>query len=565
MRLLQSAVFHLFLIARAMTDFVGWTNGTETLQVCTLLQGGEDDLALLFGTLYIPHADKFLATIFAVASWNNDMTRLNTATQQSLPASIAQPAYDRAQVETGIVHLGIGAFHRAHQAVFTESCLAAGDLRWGILGASLRSPNVADQLNPQDGLYTCLVRNGDDTKAQVIGASKGVLIAPQDPIALVEAMAAPGVSVVSLTITEKGYKLDPATGTLMVEDPDVASDIAGTTGPKTAPGFIVAALALRQARGLAPFTCLSCDNLPENGERLGDAVKTLAHYSDPKLADWIAKYGAFPSSMVDRIVPATTQEDITAFQQQTGLEDQGLVKTEPFSQWVIEDRFAGARPEWEAAGVQITQDVRPWEIAKLRLLNGAHSGLAYLGALAGHEFVHQAVSDPAFVAFVDRLHDEAAATLTPPPGLDVTAYRRDLKARFANAALQHKTRQIAMDGSQKLPQRLLFTIRHRLDRGQSIDALALTVAGWMRWQSGVDEAGQAYKVDDPLASTTAAIFAQGGGVRTIATGLIKLEAVFGEDLSSDARFIDKVGQAFQLLMDQGAANAVRTLAIKGPM
>jgi fructuronate reductase len=488
------------------------------------------------------------------------MSRLSDTTLTRLKGKAVLPHYERGATQTGIVHLGIGAFHRAHQAVFTEDCLAAGDLHWGILGASLRSRSVAQQLNPQNGLYTCLVREGSQTQARVIGACKGVMVAPDNPTALVEAMAAPSVKIVSLTITEKGYKLDPATGALMADDPDVASDIAGISGPRTAPGFIVAALALRQERGLEPFTCLSCDNLPENGERLGDAVITLAQASDPKLADWITRHGAFPSTMVDRIVPATTEQDIATFHEQTGLEDQGLVKTEPFSQWVIEDRFAGARPDWEAAGVQITKDVRPWEIAKLRLLNGAHSGIAYLGALAGHEFVHEAVADPAFAAFVDRLHDEAAATLTPPPGLDVLAYRNDLKARFANAALQHKTRQIAMDGSQKLPQRLLFTIRHRLDRGQSIDALALAVAGWMRWQAGYDEKGQRYVVDDPLAATTAAVFAQGGGAATIAQGLVRLDAVFGEDLIGDANFVSAVSTALQHLMREGAASAVRALA-----
>ncbi|MCU0883069.1 MAG: mannitol dehydrogenase family protein [Hyphomonadaceae bacterium] len=491
------------------------------------------------------------------------MTRLSTSTISDLPVSIARPAYDRAAVKTGIVHLGIGAFHRAHQAVFTEACLDAGDLRWGILGASLRSASVAEQLNPQDGLYGVQVRDGSHSTTRVIGACSGVLVAPDDPVRLVEAMASPDVHVVSLTVTEKGYHLDPATGALMLDDPAVASDVAGLSGPRTAPGFIVAALERRRERGLGPFTCLSCDNLPENGERLADAVITLAQARDPALGDWIAHHGAFPSSMVDRIVPATTEADIAAHSRATGLEDRGLVKTEPFSQWVIEDRFAGPRPDWEAAGVQLTGDVRPWELAKLRLLNGAHSGLAYLGALAGHEYVHQAVADPAFAAFVDQLHEEAQATLSPPSGLDVAAYRADLKARFANAALMHRTRQIAMDGSQKLPQRLLFTIRTRLDRGQGIAALALAVAGWMRWQAGVDERGSAYQVDDPLAATTRAVFDAGGGSDAIARGLMQIEAVFGADLARDERLACALGAALNGLMAEGAAHSVRTLARAG--
>lgn len=491
------------------------------------------------------------------------MMRLNNATLGQLKAHAQLPTYDRSQLQTGIVHLGIGAFHRAHQAVFTEDCLAQGDLRWGILGASLRSGSVGDQLNPQDGLYTCLVRDGSETFPRVIGASKGVMVAPPDPPALVRAMASHSVHIVSLTITEKGYKLDPATSALNTDDADVAADILDLAAPKTAPGFLVAALAARKEAGLEAFTCLSCDNLPENGERLKDAVITLAHHNDPALADWIARSAAFPSSMVDRMVPATTPEDVANFTTRTGIEDGGLVKTEPFNQWVIENRFAGARPEWEAAGVQFADHVRPWELAKLRLLNGAHSGLAYLGALAGHEFVHQAVADSAFSAFVDALHDEATATLTPPPGLTITSYRKDLKARFSNASLMHKTRQIAMDGSQKLPQRLLFSIRHRLDQGQSIDALALAVAGWMRWQTGRDEQGVSYKVDDPLAGVTAAIFAGGGSARTIAAKLVGLEAVFGSDLAGDARLIDATGQALEQLLQQGARATVRGLAQTG--
>lgn len=488
------------------------------------------------------------------------MTRLTQNNLGQFKDHAALPNYDRDKVATGIVHLGIGAFHRAHQSVYTDDCLNAGDLRWGIVGASLRSANVADQLNPQDGLYTVLVRDGAQAHARIVGACSKVMVASREAGALIETMAAPSVDVVSLTITEKGYHLDPSSGALMTDDPAIASDIVGTKAPQTALGFIVAALSVRNERGLAPFTCLSCDNLPENGERLRDGIVTLAQHRDPALSDWIARHGAFPSSMVDRIVPATTQEDIAALAASTGLEDHGLVKTEPFSQWVIEDRFVGARPAWEAAGAQLTGDVRPWEVAKLRLLNGAHSGIAYLGALAGHEFVHQAVSQPAFVAFVDQLHDEATSSLNPPPGLDIAAYRADLKARFANAALMHKTTQIAMDGSQKLPQRLLFSIRHRLDRGQRFDALALAVAGWMRWQAGVDEAGQAYRVDDPLAIQTRAIFDAGGGPDVIAQGLMRLESVFGADLAQDTRLASALGAALASLMQQGAAKTVQALA-----
>jgi fructuronate reductase len=489
------------------------------------------------------------------------MTRLSEATLGAL-SHARTPRYDRRALKTGIVHLGTGAFHRAHQGVFTEDCIEAGDLRWGIRGASLRSAAVGAQLNPQDGLYACMTRDGAASHSRIIGACQGVMVAPENPNALVEAMAHEDVHVVTLTVTEKGYKLDPATGALLSEDQDVINDMAGHA-PRTAPGFIVAALALRKLRGLTPFTALSCDNLPENGERLRNAVITLAQGLDWSLAEWITRHAAFPSSMVDRIVPATTEKDVIAFAAHHGVRDEGLVKTEPFNQWVIENQFAGQRPEWERAGAQLTADVRPWELAKLRLLNGAHSAIAYLGGLSGHAYVHEAMADPSIAAFVNCLHDEAAATLHPPQGLNLTTYRAELIARFENSALMHKTRQIAMDGSQKLPQRLLNSIRARLDRNQSIDALALAVAGWMRWQSGRDEKGDFYGVDDPLATTTRAIYDRGGALPDIALDLASIDAIFGEDLPRDTRFTSTVSNALAALHAHGAAATVRTFVAQG--
>ncbi|MCA3697424.1 mannitol dehydrogenase family protein [Aquidulcibacter sp.] len=479
-----------------------------------------------------------------------------------LPKGAEAPAYDRRAVRVGQVHLGVGAFHRAHQAVYTEACLAAGDLSWGILGASLRSPQVADQLNPQQGLYSCLVREGAESRASVIGAIQNVLVAPENPAALVEAMADKDVHVVTLTITEKGYHLDPATGALRMDDPAIAADLATPHAPATAPGLLVAALAARKARGLTPFTALSCDNLPDNGGRLKQAVLDFARVRDPALADWIERFGAFPASMVDRIVPATTSDDLAQFAADFGAQDFGLVKTEPFSQWVIEDHFAGERPQWELAGAQFTQDVAPWEMAKLRLLNGAHSALAYLGNLAGYQTVDQAMGNPAFERFVDHLQDEAESTLTPPPGLNLATYRADLKRRFKNAALMHKTYQIAMDGSQKLPQRLLATIETRMSRGQDFACLALAVAGWMRWQAGFDEQGQPFEVQDPLAAKTRALYHKGQNGFEKAASLCSLEAVFGPKLPSDPRFADAVGAALDALLKHGARATVEALVQK---
>jgi fructuronate reductase len=482
------------------------------------------------------------------------VSRLDEAQVGAIPAKVQRFTYDRAAVRTGIVHLGTGAFHRAHQAVYYEAALEAGDLRWGVLGASLRSPSVRDQMAPQDGLYSVIVRDGEDERIQLIGAIRDVLVAPEDPARLVAAMAAPDTHLVTLTVTEKGYKLDPATGALIESDPDVAADLASLDTPRTAPGLIVAALRARRGAGLKPFTAISCDNLPHNGTRLRNAVLALAGRHDPALAAWIEAEGAFPETMVDRIVPATEPSDVAALAEKIGVEDRAMVKTEPFSQWVVQDWFAGERPDLAAFGVQLTAAVAPWEEAKLRLLNGAHSGIAYLGGLGGIEFVHQFVAEPAGRAFVEALWDEAAETLRPPPELDVPAYRSELMARFANSALNHRTRQIAMDGSQKLPQRLLGGILQRLERGQSVDTMTLAVAAWMRWQAGRDDAGHAHVVDDPLAARTAAVadLAAADAVR----GLLAIDAIFPPALAAHDGFAGSLTQALEDLRNKGARTTV---------
>jgi fructuronate reductase len=482
--------------------------------------------------------------------------RLSHAALDVLPAQVERPGYDRSAVSSGVVHLGVGAFHRAHQAVVFDDLIRAGDRRWGVRGASLRSPDVRDQLNPQNGLYSVLVRDGASERVRIVGALSEVLVAPEDPAALVAALGAPETHLVTLTVTEKGYKLDPATGELLDSDPDLAADLASLAAPRTAPGFITAALAVRRERGLPALTAISCDNLPHNGARLRAAVLAIAARHDPALRDWIAEHAAFPQTMVDRIVPATTDADIEALAGRLGVLDAAMVKTEPFTQWVVEDSFAGERPDLAAAGVQLTDSVAPWEEAKLRLLNGAHSAIAYLGGLAGIEFVHQFVARPAGARFVERLWDEAAPTLSPPPGLDVAAYRRALMGRFANPALQHRTRQIAMDGSQKLPQRLLSTISARLQRGQSIEALGFAVAAWMRWQAGRDDAGQAFIVDDPLAGRTRELVERASQPADAVQALLTLSAVFPADLAADARFVAVLTKHAERLSRSGALGAM---------
>ena len=373
--------------------------------------------------------------------------------------------------------------------------------------------------------------------------------------ALLAAMAGPDTQIVTLTITEKGYKLDPASGALIEEDAALAADLVSLERPQTALGYLVAALAMRRAAGLMPYTAISCDNLPHNGARLRGGVLALATRHDPALADWIAGHGAFPQTMVDRIVPATTPDDIADLAQRIGVEDRAMVKTEPFTQWVIEDHFCGPRPAF-GAGVQLTAAVAPWEEAKLRLLNGAHSGIAYLGGLAGIEHVHEVLERPEARAFVEHLWDEAQTTLSPPPELDIAAYRTALMERFDNPTLMHRTQQIAMDGSQKLPQRLLAPIATRLAAGQSIDALALAVAGWVRWQAGHNDKGQPHTVDDPLAGVIGAALAGAGDAAARVEAVLGIEAVVPAELRGNVLLRFMLIHWLTVLETQGALAAL---------
>jgi fructuronate reductase len=445
------------------------------------------------------------------------VTRLSSASLAALPTLVAQPGYDRASVETGIVHLGIGAFHRAHMADYIDQILA-GDARWGITGVSLRSPSVRDQLNPQDGLYTLVVRDGAGDQLRVIAAVDQVLVAPENPAAVIAAMAQPSVKIISLTITEKGYCHDPATGALNLEHPDIVHDLANLDAPRSAIGFLVAALAARRGNGAGAVTLLSCDNLPHNGAVLAQVVREFAGAARPDLIDWIDANVTFPATMIDRIVPATTDADKAKLSIMLGLTDEGMVKAEPFTQWVVEDKFAAGRPALETVGVQMVTDVRLYELAKLRMLNGSHSTIAYLGLAKGYEFVDQAIADPEIRATVEALMVEAAATLPAIVGFDAGQYGRDLITRFANPALQHRLAQIAMDGSQKLPQRLIGTISDLHANGMEPIAAAKGLAAWMRHFSGDH-------VNDPLADRLKA--AANDNPEILVDNALAIEPVFG--------------------------------------
>lgn len=484
--------------------------------------------------------------------------RLSLTTLPRLDPAL-RPLVDPYGLQVGIVHLGLGAFARAHGLVFTERAMgASGESGWGYCGVTQRSRSVLDQLSPQDGLFTVLVRSGDEARAQVVGVARELLFAAGDPAGLTSRLAAPSTRVVTLTVTEKGYRHDPSTGRLRTSDPEVVADAAGRE-PVSVVGQLVRGLAARRAADAGPVSLLSCDNLSGNGTVLRAVVLDFCSLlpGGSELADWVAANVAFPSSMVDRIVPATTTADRDEAARLLGLVDEGVVVTEPFAQWVIEDSFAAGRPAWELAGATLTGDVAPYEQLKLRLLNGSHSTLAYLGLLAGHEFVSDAVREPALAGVVERLMvDDMTPTLDVPDGFDVGAYRDQLRSRWDNVAVRHRLAQIATDGSQKLPNRFVAPITQRLAEGATPAAATLGVAAWIRFVSaGRTDDGSPLALDDPMADRLRdAAVAPGGPV----SGLLGITEIFGE-LGHNAEFRSLVQEHYDTLTRHGALAAARAV------
>ncbi len=457
----------------------------------------------------------------------------------------------------GIVHLGLGAFFRSHGALVIEDAIERKGGDWGIVGASLRSPGIRDRLAPQDHAYTAVELGPNDQKRRVVNVLSEVLVAPEDPPALLARMADPETKIVSLTVTEKGYCHVPSTGELDLSHTDAQHDIASAT-PRSAIGFIVRALQQRQKKGRRPFTVLSCDNLPDNGRVTRNVVIGLAKQVDPELADWIEDEGRFPSTMVDRIVPATTDEDIASLFGATGYDDQAPVFHEPFLQWVIEDSFVGnERPFFEDLdGVQMVADVAPYEHMKIRMLNGTHSSLAYLGYLAGHETIADAMAQPAFRTFVKSLWSkEIIPSLTAPAGVDLHDYADALLRRYSNPSIRHRTWQIAMDGSQKLPQRILGTITENAVAGRSSPGLCLAVAAWMRYVGGTDENGQTIDVRDPLADRLREVSANEKSSEEKVAALLGISKVFGNGVTDETAVA--ITRAYETLASSGAAAAVQ--------
>ena len=430
---------------------------------------------------------------------------MRLSAQTPLPASVRVPGYDRAAQAAGIVHIGIGAFHRAHQAVYTDDAMGAGDRDWGIIGVSLRSGDVAAQLNPQGGLYTVATRSVAGSSLRVIGAVQQVLVASEDPQAVIDAIAAPATHIISFTVTEKGY----------LRRGDGSLDLVAAKGTSSLYRFVGTALAARKTAGLPGLTLLSCDNLANNGAVLRRLMREYLAAEHGDIVDWFDDECRCPATMIDRIVPATTEADRATIEGELGVRDEGAVVTESFSQWVIEDHFAGPRPRWEAVGAELVADVVPYETAKLRMLNGAHSALAYIGLGRGHAYVHQAIADREIRPVIESLmRDEAAPTIDAAPGQDLSAYANALLDRFANPALDHRLIQIAMDGSQKIPQRWLETLAWHQRCGARCPSLLAAIDAWIAFLRG-----GAFPVDDPLADR----------LREAVAGPDAMTALFGPD------------------------------------
>jgi mannitol 2-dehydrogenase len=430
------------------------------------------------------------------------MTPLNAETLAGFAHDgVAVPTYDREGVRTGIVHFGVGGFHRAHQAMYVDTLLESGQAtEWAITGVGLLpgDKRMRDVLRAQDFLYTLVVKDPDGTMhPRVIGSIVDYLFAPDDPEAVLRLLTEATTRIVSLTITEGGYLVNQTTGEFDADDPSIQPDLRPGAVPTTAFGFITEALARRRAAGVEPFTVMSCDNIQGNGEVAHRMIGAFARLKDPELADWLEEHVTFPNSMVDRITPVTTEHDRELVAERFGVEDGWPVVCEPFTQWVLEDRFPTGRPPFEAAGAQVVPDVEPYELMKLRLLNASHQALCYLGYLSGYRYAHEVCSDPLFTGFLlGYMDDEATPTLAPVPGVDLAAYKHQLIERFANPEIRDTLARLCAESSDRIPKWLLPVVRANLVTGAPIRRSALVVAAWARYAEGVDEAGEPIEIVD---------------------------------------------------------------------
>lgn len=489
-------------------------------------------------------------------------TRLGAGSIARLPPGVRRPGYNRAALRPGILHLGAGAFHRCHQAEWTDDALEAGFGDWGIVAANLRPPDLGPMLGMQDGLFCRELRDTGLRERRLIGAIVDTIsVTGTDRCGLGRALATaadPAIRLITMTVTEKGYCHTPATGELDRTHPDIVHDIAHPDAPLSVPGFVLRALALRHAANVPFPTIISCDNVPDNGATLRRCVLELARQIDPPLADEIERHGRFLNTMVDRIVPATRDADIASFEAETGVRDAALVVGEPFRMWVIEDTSGSELPAWGAAGAMIVENVVPFELMKMRILNGIQTNVSALGLIGGTAFMSEVMGSELYRAFARQtMLREVLPGLPPVPGIDLTAYVGQSISRLQNPELRHSTAQIVTDGSQKLRQRLLEPIRACLTLGLSCDGLLLGVAAWMQAATGRDLAGRPSAATDPLyAQTQAVAQAAGGDVGSLVRGMLSIGAIFGTDLIGHAAIVDGLARRLRALRERGVAAAL---------
>lgn len=488
------------------------------------------------------------------------MPALSNAMLSHLDSRVAVPRYDRREVTPGIVHIGVGGFHRAHQAMYLDALMNRGEaLDWGIVGVGVMPGDrrMQEVLAAQDHLYTLVVKHPNgEREPRVIGAMLDYLYAPDDPAAVVERMADPAIRIVSLTVTEGGYNFHPVTGEFDLANPDVRHDLDSPAAPRTTFGLVVEALARRRARGLAPFTLMSCDNIQGNGEVARRMFVAFARARDPALAEWIEAEVPFPNAMVDRITPVTQAVDIEELAGEFGVEDAWPVVCEPFTQWVLEDHFICGRPAFERVGVQVVEDVEPYELMKLRLLNASHQALCYFGTLAGYRYAHEVCRDPLFVDFLlGYMRHEGSPTLAPVPGVDLEQYRLTLIERFANPEIKDTLARLCAESSDRIPKWLVPVIREQLAKGGEIHRSAAVVASWARYAEGLDEQGEPITVVDRLKHELAALAAEN---RTRPGAFIENRELFG-DLAEHERFRQAYLMALTSLHERGARATLETL------
>ena len=484
-------------------------------------------------------------------------TQLSAANLNLLGPDIQLPGYDRQKVGQSIMHVGVGGFHRAHQALYTDDLLRqGGDSIWGYCGVGLltHDARIRDVMRSQDCLYTLVERSLEGDKARIIGSIVNFLFAPDDPQKVIEQMASPQTRIVSLTITEGGYYIDQSTGELDDKHPDIQYDLAHPHEPRCSFGYLLEALDRRRLRGLAPFTLMSCDNIQSNGEVAKKMLMPFAELRDPVLRNWMAEKCPFPNSMVDRITPATTDEHRALVKEKFGIDDGWPVMTESFKQWVIEDHFGQGRPAWESVGAQMTTDVLPYEKMKLRLLNASHQALCYIGMLLGYQLVHETMEDQDIRKLVEKMmDDEVTPLLSEVPGVNLTDYKKTLIERFANPAIRDQLSRIGIYGSSGIPKFLLPSLEEQLQRGGPIKQMSFTIASWFRYLTGLDESGKEMPMLDPMAKT---LRERAKAAGRNAAQLLAMPEVFNENLANSPALIKEVSDTLRSFYEEGARSTL---------